>query len=288
MLKFPHKKLTALALMLGLSQVGGAFAVINVTDSLLDGSFADADITYGDGSGEAFVTPLLFATDFGNTQPAKTQVSGAGIDYSYSFSGAGTSAVELDYTFTSTRKPTDPFPDVTGLRFMLDVIAYGSNAAVTTDKATQQWPGAVAGDPDKRQIQDLNIGALKSLLISNNGIGVNDGMNNCAPAGCTTNFGLEWDLATLAPGQTWSIKVKLVDSPALVNGGRFLRADSVDVQGNTLIMGNPTLVPEPITWMMLLAGFVLLGMVRIVAGGRRVIAVESVRTDRTRRSDQLG
>jgi hypothetical protein len=288
MLKFPCKKLTALALTLGLSQASSAFAVINVTDSFKDGSFANTDITYGDGSGEAFISPLLFATDFGNTQPAKTQVTGAGIDYSYSFSGSGTSTVELDYTFTSTRKSTDAFPNVSGLRFMLDAIAYGSNAFVTTDQASQSWPAAIAGDPDKRQIQDLNIGALKSLLISNNGIGINDGANNCAPAGCTTNFGLEWDLATLAPGQTWNIKVKLVDDPALVNGGRFLRADSVDVVGNTLVVGNPTLVPEPITWMMLLVGFALLWMVRGVGRADRVLAFESVRIERADRSDQPG
>jgi hypothetical protein len=265
MLKASCKKLAAVALTLGLSYAGGAFAVITVTDSFKDGSFANADITYGDGSAEAFVTPLLFTADFGNTLPAAQQAGGVhspgtvGIDYGYSFSGGGTSAVKLEYTFTNTRKVTDLFPNLNGLRFMLDAIAFGSSAAVTTDKASQNWPVAVAGDPDKRQIQDLNIGALNSLLVSNNG--VTDGANNCAAGGCTTDFGLEWDLAKLAPGQTWTIDVTLADNATIVSGGRYLRADSVDVPGNVLSVGSPTTVPEPGSYAMLLAGIAVLAMV---------------------------
>jgi len=262
MLQVSYKKLAAVALTLGLSQAGGAGAILTVTDSFKDGSFSGSDITYGNGDGEAFVTPLLFTADLGNTKTASSQVVGAGIDYAYSFSGGGTAPVKLQYTFTSTRKVTDPFPNVTGLRFMLDVIAVGTSTSFPpTDKASQSWPAAVAGDPDKRQIQDLNAGALNSLLVSNNGVTDNAITPNCIAAGCTTDFGLEWDRATLAPGQTWTINLSLVDNPALVIGGRYLRADSVDVPGNTLFVGNPTVVPEPHRYAMLLAGIAMLAVV---------------------------
>jgi hypothetical protein len=264
MLKVSSRKLAGLALTLGLAYAGAASAIITVTDHNGDGSFGSKfhpdDITYGDGSGEAFVTPLLFTTDLGDTKTAKTQVGGAGMNYSYLVTGGGTSPLKLQYTFTSTRLTTDTFPNVTGLRFMLDVIAFGSSAFVTTDVATQKWPPVpVAGDPDKRQIQDLNVGALNTLLVSNNG--VTDNANNCALTGCTTDFGLEWDRATLTPGQSWTINVTLVDNPALVSGGRYLRADSVDVPGNVLFVGNPTLVPEPSSYAMLLAGVAMLAMI---------------------------
>jgi hypothetical protein len=250
--------LAAFSLALAFGPVGSASAIILVTDNNKDGSFINSDITYGNGTGQAFVTPLLFTSDFGNTKPAAQQVVGAGINYSYSFTGSGSSVVELDYTFTNVRKPGDLFPDVNGMRFMLDTTAFGSAALTTTDKASQNWPTPSPGDPDKRQIQDLNQGALNTILVSNNA--VTDNAHNCALAGCTTDFGLEWDFAKLTPGESWTIRVSLVDNPNLVTGGRYLRADSVDVVGNSLIVGAPNLVPEPSSFLTLLTGLALLAL----------------------------
>jgi len=250
--------LAAFSLAFAFGHVGTASATILVTDNNKDGSFVNSDITYGNGTGQAFITPLLFTSDFGNTKPAAQQVVGAGIDYAYSFTGSGSSVVELNYTFTNMHKPGDLFPDVNGLRFMLDATAFGSAALTTTDKATQNWPTASLGDPDKRQIQDLNQGALNTILVSNNA--VTDSANNCAPAGCTTDFGLECDLKKLTPGESWTIRVSLVDNPSLVTGGRYLRADSVDVVGNSLIVGAPNVVPETSSFLTLLTGLALLAL----------------------------
>lgn len=268
MSKFLSKTLAAFALTAGLAYAGAASATILVTDNDSDGSFLFDDITYGNGTGRAFVTPLLFTSDFGNTQPAATQVGGvhnpgaAGIDYSYGFStGSGAPVVNLTYTFANVRDPKAAFPDVNGLRFMLDVTPHGSSVSPTTDKATQNWPGAVAGDPDKRQIQDLGAGALNTILVSNNGVSDGTFSNNCITTGCTTDFGLEWDRTVLKPGETWTIKVTLVDDPALVTGGRWLKAESLDGTGNVLVVGNPTLVPEPGSYAMLLGGIAILVLV---------------------------
>ena len=94
MLQVSYKKLAAVALTLGLSQAGGAGAILTVTDSFKDGSFSGSDITYGNGDGEAFVTPLLFTADQATQKTASSQVVGAGIDYSCSFSGGGACAGE--------------------------------------------------------------------------------------------------------------------------------------------------------------------------------------------------
>jgi putative cofactor-binding repeat protein len=260
MCKFSHKTLGALALALTLGGFNPAFATILISDNNKDGSFSGTDISYGDGSANAVITPLLFISDFGNTKTPADQTQGAGIGYSYHIGGSG-SLREIDYTFTNNRKPSDLFPDVNGLRFMLDVIAFGSGNATTTDKASDHWAVSKApGNPDKRQIQDFNAAPLSPILVSNNGIPT-DGGNNCAPAGCTTDFGFEWDLNKLTPGQSWTIAVSLIDNPSLVNGGgRYLQADSVDVAGNTLIVGDPALVPEPRSYVLLAIGLSLLAL----------------------------
>lgn len=258
MLKPARKLFAAAALALAAGHAGPALAAFGVTDIWLDGSFTD--IAYGNG-GAAFITPFLYSSDLGSTQAAGTQVLGAGIDYSYSFSGNGTSQLDLAYSFTNVREPTALFPSVTDARFILSVLAMGDALQFfPTDLASQSWPAKAAGDPDKRQIQDLNAGALNNLIVTNNGLV--DGANNCG-AGCIATLGLEWDLALLAPGETWDIHVRLLDDATFVTGGRYLRADSLDIPGNLLLVGNPTLViPEPHTYALLLAGLALLGLRR--------------------------
>lgn len=236
-----------------------ALAVFSVTDTALDGSFSLSPILYGDGTGGAFVQPYLFTTDLGGTAAGpKTYASGAGIDYSYSFTGNGTSQLDFTYHFANTRSSGSLFPNVTGLRFMLDVGALGSLDAFTpSDHPSQNWLAQVAGDPDKRQLGDYFASPLASQIAGSNGL--NDGANSCGSS-CTTDLGLEWDLAQLAPGESWDVHVRMLDSALNVSGGRYLRADSLDVPGNLLIVGNPVLaaIPEPELYSLLVAGLALL------------------------------
>lgn len=259
MLKTARKLLAASLVALGAGHAGPALAVFAVNDTFLDGSFDQ--VAYGNGMGGAFITPFLFSTDLGNTQAAATQVMGAGINYSYALTGNGTSVLGLSYHFQNVRDPGSLFPNVTGLRFMLSVLAVGDvNTFSPADQASQNWPAKVAGDPDKRQIEDLNQNSLNSLIVNNNGL--TDGANNCGMLGCTAQLGLEWDLAQLTPGQSWDIHLRLLDSAALVAGGRYLRANSLDVPGNLLVVGNPLLIPEPEVYALLLAGFAALALRR--------------------------
>ena len=83
-------------------------------------------------------------------------------------------------------------------------------------------------------------------------------MNTCGTS-CITDLALEWDLALLTPGQSWDIHVKLLDRALLVTGGRYLQATSLDVPGNLLIVGNPTLaIPEPEIYTLVMAGLALI------------------------------
>ena len=266
MSKSGRSTLAAVAIAFALCPGVDAFAALSLvggSDIFLDGSF---ELAYGDGdgSGTAFVTPYLFASGSGNAATASGYAGGAqlGYSYSYSFAGAAPSVFEVDYTITNNRNATDPIPNATDLRLLIDVLAYGSAAAITTDIPSSQWDPARPGDPSARQIQDANVDTFGAILPATNAL--SNGADNCAAAGCTTDLGLEWDLPLLGPGQSWNVKLLLVDDPALVSGGRYLRADSVDVPGNVLIAGAPVLsaVPEPDPWSLLAVGTLSLGLLR--------------------------
>ena len=251
------KKLIAAAVLAAAATP--ALAVFSVTDTALDGSFSITPISYGNGAAGAFVQPYFFTTDVGGAAAGpKTYTSGAGIAYSYSFTGNGTHELDFTYHFANTRSSGDLFPNVTGLRFMLDVGAIGSlDASTPHDVPSQNWPAKAAGDPDKRQVGDFFAGAIASQIAGSNSL--NDGANSCG-AFCTTDLGLEWDLAQLAPGESWDVHVRMLDSALNVSGGRYLRADSLDVPGNLLIVGNPTIaaIPEPEIYSLLVAGLALI------------------------------
>jgi hypothetical protein len=65
---------------------------------------------------------------------------------------------------------------------------------------------------------------------------------------------LQWNLPSIAPGETWTVSFLLVDDPALVVGGRYVQSTSLGSSGQQLVFGNPLLVPEPGTYVLMLAG----------------------------------
>ena len=237
---------------------GSAFAVITLPngDTEHNGDFNLSPFAYG-ATGSAYLSALLYIKELGGALQPKDRVAGVPtLSYSYSSppAGLGSSAVDITYTITNT---TGSFTD---LRFLIYLDPNGNNVSFT-DLVNPVWPAKSAGDPDKRQIgADAFNNPLKPAMLANGT--VIDGNNACGSSACDADFGFEWDRAALAPGASWVIRFRMVDDPALVAGGRYLTATSSDGSA-VLFAGSPTLVPEPESYAMLVAGMALLAFLRM-------------------------
>ncbi len=264
-----HKQLSrtagALALALGLVAAGPASSAINFGpsgDDLANGAFNQ--MSFGS-AGRANVTPLLYIDDFGATAPASQAVVGSDLSFDYSVLGIGTSAVTVSYSVTHGGDEfADPFDD---LRLIVATRAKGEPGSL--DTATPIGFGNPPAAVDAAQFRILDAGAAGpspiEILIGANSL---NGSNACG-AGCLPEMALQWNRASIAPGETWTVSFMLVDDPSLVGGGRYLQSTSLGGSGQQLIFGNPVPVPEPGTYALLFAG---LGMLALAQRRRRPLA----------------
>lgn len=233
-----------------LAAAGPSLAAIDLPggDTEGNGDFNLSPFVYGMG-GSAYLSTLLSVNELsGMAQPAD-HVLGTDLAYSYTPpSGLGTSVVDLSYSFTNTSS-TDNWTD---LRFVVYLDPNGNNTSFL-DTVSMSLPPKVSGEFDKWEIgADAFLAPIKPTIQANRG--VMNGNDACSPAACDVDFAFEWDRAALAPGESWIINFRMVDDPALVAGGRYLVAASDE----TLLAGNPVLVPEPESYAMLLAGLGLI------------------------------
>ena len=237
-----------------------ALANISGTDTDLNGDF-NGGLSYGS-TGVAFVSALLYVGDLASTQQPKDQVLGTSLGYSYSVIGLGSPVVDIVYSFTNGLADT-----WTDLRFMVNVQPDGSNSF--SDTVSEHWLAKQALDPnepDRREVQDFAFNLKSSMQATHR---VNNGTNGCGGAACDADTALEWDLPSLAPSASWEVRLRLVDDPSLLTGnGRYLQVTSANSAGTVLYIGNPTLVPEPESYAMLLAGLGVLGFMRIRRANR--------------------
>jgi PEP-CTERM motif len=256
LIRYLVRQIGAAALTLALWPAGSALGAITMPDGdvFQDGSFEN--LLYGT-TGKAALTPLLYVGEFGSTLPAKQQ-AGFELAYSYSFAGLGTSVFSVIYTITN-----NDFLPFTDLRFIVDVQPDGGGNAIpptASDTTSEFWGAQRPGDPDKRQIHARTVlDTLVGRIASNDGL--DDGDNSCVGA-CDAELALEWDIPQLAPGETWTIGVALVDDPSIMLSERWVRAIA-DGTSNTVL--TVSAVPEPSTYAMLFGGLVVLGL----AGWRR-------------------
>jgi hypothetical protein len=258
--RFLHRSVRAFAATILLALSAPALANITLPggDSEGNGDFNLSPFEYGS-TGTGYLSTLLFVQSLGGTLQPADQVSGIpGLQYSYTTppAGLGSPVVEIVYSLVNNSAVT-----LTNLRFMFNLQPDGSPSF--QDVVEVNWPAKGAGDPDRFQVEDLNSAAdfLKNTIASNNG--VTDGLNNCGLAVCDADFALQWDRASLAPGERWDIALRLVDDSDLVIGGRYLHAIADPANGTEIVFGNPTLIPETQAYVMLLAGLALLALLRM-------------------------
>lgn len=199
--------------------------------------------------------------------PPPQQVQGTDPRFSASVGRNGTSVLDILQTISNTGV-TDTFTD---LRFMPGVQPDGGGAlgasAMFLDNVSEFREATAPGDADARQVQSLPAdpgNALVGSMASDNG--VTDGASAC-PVACDADVGLHWSRASLAPGETGSTGIGLVDDPAPGGGRCHLVATFANAAGKQFFVGNAQFVPG--------AGI----QARLIAG-RTVVAVRGIRAGR--------
>jgi len=231
------------------------------------------DIPYGalsDGNVFSF-SALLFPGGTLATQQVAQRVATLP-DFAFDASGIGpknigTSLAEFDFKVTNVGAVVH-----NDLRFMVTIGADG-NPNNFLESVAETWGAAAPGDPTRRQTidwgatgNDLNA-RLDVVWANNNGAPGPDGAGvpaSCkAPGTCDSYVGLQWDVATLKPGESFLVRVGLSDNGQHLSS-RFLTltADPADGINNALTFSGLVQivpVPEPSSLAMLVAGLAVMG-----------------------------
>src|SRR5215813_9254698 len=204
-------------------------------------------------TGTGSIDALLFVGDLASTANMKDQIAGTPLGPFIAPSIGGSASFATVTFLIRNSSPSFTFSD---LRLMVDVQADGSGTF--EDKPQPGWGPKIDGAPDHYQIVDFGIdGPLTAKMVANNSL--NDSISAACTgvAACDVDLGLEWDLAKVRPGQTWSITVGLSDDGQTLSN-RYLRATSADSAGTELTFCGIAAIPEPAPCAILIAGLGLL------------------------------
>jgi len=251
---------TSVLLVLAMLPASGAMSAVMLGTDLGDGSFND--INYGDpaATGLAYVAPTLYAGGLIDSPPIIDTITT--LSYGYSVSGLGSNLMEVTYSITN-----DDIANFDDLRFIVKVDPNGNlfvDPGGYTDTASVTWPAKVDGDPDHYQVAEYDLfGGLQDDIFANNGL--ND-TNTCPGGTCDVDFALQWNLASLAPGETWNITIGLSDDGSTLST-RYLQAFSADGPDTSLTFSGMAMVAAiPLPASIYLLGSGLVGLAGI--GGR--------------------
>ena len=210
-------------------------------------------ITYGN-AGSVNVAPSLYISGLGVDSPAG-HAANYNLDYSYALSGLTTAELVITYKLTNT--DSLPFED---LRFVFAALTSGADADFS-DLATPTWGTQAPSGPAFYEIADWNVDDVLNIFETDETLADNDG---CGGSPCDADAGLQWNLASLLPGWTWTISVMLSDVGSTLPAGatRFLGiAAEQDPTGTVLTLsGEAAATPLPGTALLLAAGLGLLGV----------------------------
>jgi len=257
---------------LGIAAAALALAVPLATQAVVtqndfnDGSGDLANISYGAAQdGKLYQLNALLYPGLGlTTQQAQLRtLTLTDLKFSFAVSGDGTGLLDLHYMLTNTG--VDARDD---LRFMI-VLGADGNPGTFQESVAESWKAAVGGDPTRREtiLYDPAL-SLNNKWIASNGAAGPEGSGVPAACGllngCDAFVGLQWDLATLKPGEIWSIHVGLSDNGTALSSRFFtLTADPTGGTSNSMTFsGQAMVVPEASSYLMMLAGLGLLGLGR--------------------------
>jgi hypothetical protein len=205
--------------------------------------------------------PLLFVQGLGSADNAQV-VAGrnAGLQFDAPLvSGAGTNLMTIEYNLRNI-SASESFSQ---LRFV--AFANPDSSATFLDTVTESWPGALAGDPVRREarafidpISGINVGFGNVGNLTEGPLPLDAACT--APAGCDATLGLQWNAATLAPGEAFRVRVGLSDDGQSLSG-RFLTIAATDDATMLTFSGQSAVVavPEPGAGWLLAAGLGGLG-----------------------------
>jgi hypothetical protein len=240
------------AFALAIFLAGSAFGAMTLPGGDIFGTGDFAEIGYG-ANGLAYVNPFLYVGDLASTDSPKAIADTTNLTYDYGFSVLGTPLLTLTYSI----KNDDP-ADFNDLRFIVKVQADGEQINYM-DTVNRMWGPNSNGEPDHFQVDEF-FGNLGDKIVANNGLDDSDLSQSMNPL--DVDFALQWDLATLAPGQEWIITVGLADDGTSLSPNRYLQAAGLgDPDTELTFSGEATVVPIPSALLLLsssligLAGF---------------------------------
>ncbi len=224
-----------------------------------DGSMDNA--AYGLAGNLFRLEPLLFVQGLGSADNAQV-VAGrnAGLQFDAPLvSGAGTNLMTIEYNLRNI-SAAESFSQ---LRFV--AFANPDSSATFLDTVTESWAAALAGDAVRREarafidpISGINVGFGAVGNLTEGPLPLDAVCN--APAGCDATIGLQWNAATLAPGEAFRVRVGLSDNGQSLSS-RFLTIASTDDATMLTFSGQSAVVavPEPGAGWLLAAGLGGLG-----------------------------
>lgn len=179
------------------------------------------------------------------------------LTYSASMASVNPGLMTIDYRVRNTGLVGSFFD----LRFMFYANPDGDPVQFR-DTLSEVWGAAAAGDPVRRA--GLDFASAPSII---NGFTANNNLTEgydagcLAKAGCDATVGMQWNAASIGPGETFRVLVGLSDNDQHLSA-RWIDATATNTADTSLRLSGVSSiipVPEPASGWMLVAGLAVLG-----------------------------